>query len=434
MGGFSLNPAAQVGFAVAGAAFEAFRGRPREFSASAVMGRKRRTVTDYSGYRQLRKVARGDHCGHLIRRQDKLNKAVEAQLLTNIDRFQWMSSMNDTFGAYWLSARRYGPASNPAVVATAANIKMPLYMFDLTSLRINHNNGSTWSGVPFMRLCRGVSTHGTYPNCYYWDPVDGIVNCNANGVPSTSKLWQTERTPYTGNDPNSPYEKCMLDWADIRFQLWGTGKQPSTVEISIVRIPDVDLGPESFYVQGTLPTDTQATLRPVPLGTTDSTRLGKYTKFWTALLDRQIASDQVVRHQAADSNGMVYMYNKRFEFNPTATYENDATPHQVTHKIFYNMSMLGDYRSEGLGTGGYVDGFNPDVLTDIEKGVNSWPVIQGNKASTPQLRNTNSRVFLMIRGIQYSQAIGEANTGDPIETSDWCPSFDVQIRRKITII
>lgn len=428
MGGYSLNPVVQFGVAAAGAAFEAYRGGSTTMVRQAGR-RRRRSNVDYSGYRQLRKKKRADAVGRVLPNAAKITKVVEANNVTLIDRFQYMNPICAVKGYYSCSA----------AMDTGNNIiQLPLYLFDLTSLRKNRQSSSLtdqWS-YPFMRLVRNLPSNPTDPNLYQWYYQVGATNTTTDGAASSSVKWQFERGPY---DTNFSYyrEKVFLDWADIRLQMWGARVLPSGIEVSIVRFTDPELQPSAGYENTG---GTSSNYSPVPTSASDARLKSKYTKFWTALTDNQVGSSQLVRHQAADTDGMVRLYTKYFDFNPVATYEADtaitpgATPnpavHQAEHKIFYNMGMLGDYRPEQGGAGSYEDGLNANVLDDVNKIGNAWPTVATIDQTIPVLRNRESRVFLMIRGFQYCPA---TSAGGYTDSEKYVPSFDLQVRRKTTI-
>lgn len=429
-----FNPALGLGLSAVTGAYNYYNNY-RNFTTLPVAPGTRTSVRmatnyDTAGYRQLRRGRK--RSGRRLNRRTKVMKASEAQLLTKIDRFQFWSAISAGVGRYFIGSK-YDD--------TNTVVHLPIYAFDLTALEHNLSGGVTLQSFPFMRLTRNYSTAGTYPSQYVWAPIYGYkngdtFNATTHAITSTvypeNYKWQVERTPYSGlAAADSPYEKAYLDWADIRLQMVGAKSLPSVIEVMLVRFTDPSIVPSAYEYDGTNQRDRWPP--PTPTTGTIGNEAAEYTKFWTAMLDRQIMSDAMVRHQGADTKSkMQVVQYKKFDFNPMIDTETDKSPHQCVYKHFHRMDGIYDYRmpvgaAPGAGSTPYIDSFNPEDLKDVDKGANAYPTIQASSSCSTFLRNPESRLFLLIRGLFYDKS-GTA------ESTDTAPSFDLLVRRKITII
>lgn len=376
------------------------------------------TVVDGAGYCQLTQLPR-ETVGSKLTRQELLNRHTESNMFHRIDRFQDQKPASAENGAYWLSYTR--DSITPTVYY------LPLYTFDLTSLNENtgvDNTGAvdTWRCAPMLRLRRSVSAATGNP--YTFLRQDGKKN---DGTTS-SVLWNSESYPYSTTANNTPYQKSLLRWADIRLQVWGAKANPSSIEISLVRFKDENIGPPSFETnddgstwQTTHPTPTYVapTVAQYP-----SDDFAQYQKFWTTQVDSVIGAPNAMRLRKTDSDGLQVIYRKVIKLNPTANFETDTTGHQYSIKINYLMDMIGDFNHY---TATNVGGDN--VTTDMAD-PNVWPVDVRLTQNRSVLKNKNSRVFLMIRGLATTTVTDASGAGTVNDTA----SFDLMVRRCITII
>lgn len=385
--------------------------------------KKRKVVQDASGYVQLTRLPFAT-VGKQLSRQEMLNKHVEAQMFKRIDRWQKMSGAGTVNGNFWLSYVQ------DAAAGSVTKYFYPCYTFDLTSLSENVAVDSTGlaatvASQPFMRLSRVIKS-GVTPvtNYYEWD----VQSCVGNNGSTTTTQWQNERVPYlAGSLANLPYSKALLHEADIKLQLWGAKQFPSSVEVSLVRFTDENVGPPSKELLNA----TQKILHPIPAvptaadagGTND---FAQYEKFWSSQMDRFVGTPMNTRYQSKDSKGMQVLWSKRVDLNPTAQYENDTTGHQYTLQLRYIMDMIGSYNHYNANDA-FGDGYNGEVSwTDP----NVWPATIDYKDTHACLRNKSSRVFLLIRGLATTILTNGVGTGNANENA----SFDIMVRRSVTLI
>lgn len=357
-------------------------------------------VQDHGGYTQLQWLRRS-RTGRRKSRNSVLLKALQAQLLTRIDRFQGLTSIKAN-SAYSLS-----------YVNTNPNYyEFPFYLFDLTSLQGNLNGANTVRARPMMRLCRSANVASGFPvNAYFW------VSYGTN--PVNDKQWQIERLPYTATAANVPYEKAMLNWADIRMVVQGAANWPSRVDMQLVRFTDDQRAPSAFYDDSSVNAgNTELDLYPPPTGSTATDEYSEYTKFWTAHTDNLINNPLVVRGQVQDSKGMVVLHSKTFLFNPTMTTETDTLGHQKVFKHFHNMDSIYSYKIP------ITSAASDDIAVSLQADATRWPTYTGQTVSHVYPNKQSSRLFLLVKGFTPGASGVAADN----------PAFDLMIRRKMTII
>lgn len=383
----------------------------------------RHVVQDHGGYVQL-SVDPKKRIGHKASKRDHLDKCLEAQLLTKIDRYQYLTNVGDANGKYDLSYYISGTSPN-------RQYKMPLYAFDLSMLRDNWNLGSGsgyYVGVPFLRLVK-VETGVAGEYNYSWDFMAGAKPDGTTGTTPDFRCWQSERSPYgdyaaTGIVPTSaqaPYEKAMLNWADIRIGMWGATNNPSRIDVMICRIPDEDMQPPVTYQDSVLSTATGTTLFNTP---SDAKTKAEYNVFWSSMMDNCTGNPLMVRQQVSKKNAIDVLYSRTYQYNPTMSSETDLAGHQTLCKILYDIDSLFDYRQDYMQ--GIAGGAGVDTITDGNPNV--WKVDAGARQNTVYPRNRKSRIFLLIKGFTNQR---QSDTAFSAADS---PSFDLLVRRKMTII
>lgn len=383
----------------------------------------RHVVNDRGGYVQL-VVDPKKRIGRKASKRKHLDKCLEAQLLTKIDRFQFLSGVGDANGKYDLSYYISGVSPN-------RTYRMPLYAFDLSSLRDNWNLGSPnqyFVGVPFLRLVKvETGTAGEYN--YNFEFAYGSKPDGSTGLTPDFRCWQSERSPYgdyatTGIVPTSaqaPYEKAMLNWADIRIGMWGATNNPSRVDVMICRIPDEDMQPPVCYQDSVLSTATGTTLFGTP---TDVKTKAEWNVFWSSLMDNCTGNPLNIRQQVSKKNNIDVLFSRTYQYNPTMSSETDAAGHQTLCKILYDIDSIFDYRQDYMQ--GIAGGAGVDSITDGNPNV--WKVDAGARENNVYPRNRKARIFLIIKGFTNQRQ------SDTVYSAAESPSFDLLVRRKMTII
>lgn len=354
----------------------------------------RRILDVGAGYQQLHE-GRSYRSGRRASRRAIERKALAAQLLTKIDRWQGFTSVTSTNGFYPLTAD-----------LTAGIQALPYYVFDLTALQSNIVGTASFYGLPMYRLQRRNAT-----GAWEWVNYSGVTR---DGVTTNAGAWDVERQPYTTVQANSPYEKAMLNWCDIRLMLTGSSKWPSRVDVQVVRFIDDERCPPARFINGVGATEA---LYDPPIATDKA--YAEYSRFWQGEVDKLVGNPLVVRGQTHDTFGKKVLFSKSFEFQPTLTSENDAIGHQKTCKIFHQINKIISYKYPTESGAG--DLLPPTVQTNVnafcaENVVNACQVYPEHRAA---------RQFLLIKG--FCAATTVAGTGD-------YPSFDLMVRRKMTVI
>lgn len=348
-----------------------------------------------AGYQQLT-YAKKAHAGRKLSKRAVALRALQAQLLTKIDRYQGLTGLSTAAGFYPLSS--YNDANN---------VYLPYYVFDLSCLESNvaTTGGTIYKGIPMMRLQR-VLLAGATANTWQWS-----VQTQDAGTGGGFNTWVVERQPYASNTANAPYEKCMLNWADIRLVMTGATKYPSGIDVQIVKFYDDERQPPVFYNDGAV-----QTLIGVPSQTDKS--FAEYSRFWQSQVDNLSINPIGMREQPADTKGVKVLKSARFTFQPTMSTETDTIGHQKVFKMFYEMNKVHSYRNPTeLAAGDLLPAanqLNPTFYVS-ESTVSTCHVV-------PQHRT--ARTYLVIKG----------HTAASSNTAGDFPSFDLMVRRKVTVI
>lgn len=350
-----------------------------------------------AGYQQLT-YAKKSTCGRKLSKRRVAQLAAEAQLLTKIDRWQGLTSLSTAAGFYALSS-----------YSDASSIFLPYYVFDLSALsqNITSNTGNIQYGQPMMRLTRRVAA-GANQNTWAW-----ALQTQDAGTGASSNQWAIERQPYFTSAANAPYEKALLNWADIRLVMTGATKYPSGVDVMIVKYVDDERVPPAYYYDGT---SGQQTLYDTPSALDKA--FGEYSRFWQTQVDNLSINPIQVRNQPTDAYGLKVIKSARFEFQPTMSTETDTIGHQKVFKMFYNMNKIHSYRYPqeiaSADTLPATQQLDPTRYV-ADTTVNLCTVVPEHRAA---------RTFLLIRG----------HTAASSNTAGDFPSFDLLVRRKMTII
>jgi len=365
-----------------------------------------------AGYHQLYYV-RPDRIGARLSKRAVALRALEAQLLTKIDR--------------WQNVNANGLAGNGALelsAYTAGNWQYhPFYLFDLTSLEKNIkdpvNGYYRWS-YPMQRLQRDTSATGDL-NRWRWvtQASDGGVPGVTWGVSTDPSIWSLERAPYLNtSSTNVPYEKCFLNWADIRIAMTGATAFPSSVEIGICHFTDEARMPPARFIEQTSAGAGTVYAMYDDAGAADED-YAEYSRFWQSIVDDCAVNPLMTRGTGGDRHGWKILHRKKFDFQPTMTTENDSLGHQKIYKLFYNMGEVKNYRTPKESAAGDVvpaaSQFNPQKFA-------SENVARGECNVLPQ--HTTARKFLYINFFVSKSSSFSSNS----------PIFDIMVSLKVTLI
>lgn len=382
----------------------------------ALLGKRKRntrkTSQDVSGYIQLSRSSAS--YSRSLSQSQYMMRLLSSQVDFVVDRWQSYSSTGGANGSYWLS--------NAVTGAEPTRTRnLPVYTFELNSLRNNRRSiGPLYTtvdtqAIPMLRLRHTEATNrlNFTSNCYTYDPV------GATGPATPFNQWQKERIPYRdGNgDANSPFSYAMVDWAEICIPIWGATTNPSSVNVYVCRFTDEDQQPlGSGYENGAY-----KTFYPEPEPTGDDPGYEKFQHGWATFTD-QLNGCYVKKHTFPKGQlHMKVLKHQRFDFNPTANYENDTSGHQKIFKMFLRLNELTSYLTETSAenaVGGNEIAFDSSI--------NKWPVNEQVGQNLPFCGNKKARLFLMITGQNAATDAGDS--------SAQCPSFDLMVRRRVSYL
>lgn len=384
----------------------------------ALLGKRKRVSgkkdEDASGYIQL--TRRYASYNRPISQTRYLHKFLSSQIDYVIDRWQSMSSTGGANGSYWLS--------NTVTGTTPNRIRsLPVYTFELNSLRNQRGeelNTTDMSAIPMLRMRHTESTNNLYSAaiCY------GYNNLGATGTAPPFNLWQRERVPYRNNNTDSwsPFSYAMVDWVEVCIPIWGATTNPSSVDVYVCRLPDEDQQPLGIgYVDGA-----SKQFYPEPDSTGDDPSYEKFQHAWATFIDDTNGNFARKHAYPKASLKMQVLKHQRFDFNPTANYENDTSGHQKIFKMFLRLNELTSYVTD---TSTNIEGQTGASISNeisFDSNINRWPVSDVMSHNIPYAGNKKARLFLIIKGQNASTDAGDV--------AAQCPSFDLMVRRRYSYL
>jgi len=212
-------------------------------------------------------------------------------------------------------------------VTAAANaaVYWPVYMYNLTAI-----GQGTVAVTPFWRM------YSTNTNSVRWISRNGQ---DALGISNNS--LQSRNIGGIGGGVIS--EKSYLDWARMRFTLYGAKNRPMTIRIRIVKILDESLQPENAAQTLATPNENQ--------------KNAAWFSYMKSLVAHPIAGGSTV----VLNKNLQIISTKTYTFNPSNTTDSDPDPEHRTVDWFKRLGMRIDYRGTTqainyLSNGSIVDG------------------------------------------------------------------------------
>lgn len=379
--------------------------------------RKRRRTDaaqkDASGYIQLSYASTS--FGKSLRRQEYLNRMVESNIVSFVDRYQNMSPTGGANGAFWLS-------NNLSGTAPARTRLLPLYSFELNSLRYNVSSPSTASGAqpfyayPFLRMRHSESSNALN---FISTNMNGYLPDGTTADTTNNKLWQEEIKPYNALAENAPYEYAMVDWVEVVLPIWGATTNPSSVTVTVARFTDEDLCPIGVGYDPSIPGNYVSWPEPAP---TEPQAFDKFQRFWHGKVDNTNGCYTKKVSWKNMPGGMRVLKQQRFDFNPTANFENDTAGHQKIFRMFLKLNEFTSY----VGQDDRANGGAATATVASGGNVNTWPVSSVVTQQLVHCSNKKARLFLFVHAQNATVDAGDVATQ--------APSFDIMVRRKISII
>lgn len=342
-------------------AVAAYRGSTRTQTES-----KRNRVEDTGSYQQWRTSAFSRTFGRLT--QKKLGK-----LRMDGTTLFWRSINNPDIG----TGQQY--FSNFYTAGSAAGL--PCWVWELNSC-YNIVNETAAYAAPCYEMSR-AETPGII-----WSAKSGQTAAN-----TLSTDWQVERASVGPSIiTGTPLGAGILQWVDVRLNLFGCKAQPTKVYIELCQFDE-----EVIPSVGTF---------------TDQ----NYVKFWDQQIRPFIYNDVFNQNSFGATPRMKRVMDRKIiEFQPTSTTESDADPHLRTVKLFWRLNRYSNFMWKDSLTSG-------DNVTNTQLTTPYMHVSQGDNQNRV---HPKARLYLMMRAVKFvrdATYVAQTNTSTP--------SFNIQLRTR----
>lgn len=285
----------------------------------------------------------------------------------------------------WTNLKRFGGQGAYLLghyIGADTNLYLPCILIELNSVN-NFVNGSVVPYAPVRHLYKTV-TNGNYG----FVPINGFT---ATGGTSTD--WQVERSSHLLSNPQAyPNDSSIWKWCSMEFEFWGMKNYPTKWMIQLVQLNE-DVTPLSGVAIANPVNDNNA------------------EEFWDSMIKPYSFSPLV--HQKAGYGKKKWRVLKQYSINidPTASFENDASPHCKTFKIFYRMNRKCQFDWKYANSAGQDQADLESVKWQVEDQENQVQV------------HPNARMYLLLRASNFEQQANLAAC-----TSANTPSFTAVIR------
>lgn len=276
----------------------------------------------------------------------------------------------------WTNLKRFGGQGAYLLghyTGADSNLYLPCLLIELNSIN-NYINGNVQTYSPVRHLRKeGNGSFG-------FSPVQGV---DPNG--NSTSTWVMERSSHLITNPQSyPNDSSIWKWCSLEFEFWGMKNYPTKWNIQLVQLSE-DVTPSYNPNSASVVTD------------------GNAEEFWDSIIKPYSYSPLV--HQKSGFGKKKYKVLKQYAINidPTASFENDASPHCKTFKMFYRMNRKCQFDWKYA---------NADGQTQVTIEAPNWQVEdQENQVQV----HPNARMYMLIRASNYEvqpnlAALTSANT------------------------
>lgn len=346
-------------------ALAGYYGRKR--SSGTRSGAKRKVIRDPNSYQQWEQFRFKRRLGRVTQR--KINGLVMDSTV-----FFWRTLNNIDGGV--------GNQFFNNFYTAGSNAGVPLYVVELNSC-INNVNGSVIGHSPVYKAER------TEASGYAWTSLQGY---KADGT-TLDTAWQLERAGGQSTiSTNYPCQSSLLQWVDIRMDLFGCKNQPTKFVVEICQLDEA--------------------LCPSVGTNTDS----NHVRFWDAQVRPFISNPNLHQVSYGDRKVKRVIDRRIIEIGPTSTTESDQDPHVKTLQLFYRFNRRCNYAwkdyiasaAENPGNAALTSVFVPVALGDSQTQV-----------------HPNARIFMVVRAVKFVRNLtyGAQSNADT-------PSWNLQVRTK----
>lgn len=352
-----------------------------------------KTIVDPGAYDQWRDY----------KRSYKLGNVTTKKLIKNtIDKMRWRFQRLDTFsgqGALWLARDRTASVSN-----------YPFYLFDLTCMD-NSIGASGTQNNPIIgyRLRSSGSV-------FDFTPVDGQGGTGLSAGTYNTGGWICETAPGASATLKYPHDSCILNWVNVKLNVWGAKAKPTKVYVQLVQLPEW-MQPDDVMDITTASLPSGITIKESNGGMVAGTSFASpttsaYTQILTKLLENPISQSSRGRKES-----FKVIKSQTIIIDPTSTTESDQNPHCKTVSLFYKFGRRQNFNWE--------HGLSGELTAlDLTDNVNDYAVDQA--APNTCYVHPKARYFLMVSAHNYYLPAVDAA---PSNTND--ASFDILIRKEV---
>lgn len=351
-------------------------GRVGRMRTARRVARRNRMIGDAGGYNQWRQYKFTKRLGNIT--QQKINRLSMDRLVL------YWRAMNALVGQGRLYMNHCSNADN--------SVSLPCYLVELNCVPNMTSYSSTVvaNTCPVYSVKRAGSSNTSVP-LYSFPNQEGQTRDGTSG----GYNWMHERVTGFGAYGTAAGPRTILQWADVRFDLWGCKTQPTKYDIMLCQFHN-DVTPD-------------------PNAQTNNIN---QCRFWDQLLRPYCYNPNLHQVGFGMAKKMRVLWHKSVMIDPTETSESDPDPHVKSVKCFwrFNRRCKYDYRDDA-GVTAFTD---TDIVTVPEFTTSEVPEVNS------QMQNRvhkNARIFVMIRATKY---IKSATFAD--QTSSDTPSINLQVR------
>lgn len=381
---------------------------------------------DKSPYTQYALVRRTS--GRKLSQPAKLQKLVSALTQPIITRWQNVAKgttgMDATSGAF--------PLNYQSAAASPGTNVYPYYLFDLTGMpnaTVAPSSTATAYLYPNVgyRLNRTRTDAGaTELNNQFKYAVTGCVMGKEDGTLGSYFSWLYERKPRQ----IWPMGSAMLDWVDVRLQVYGATNKPTRVNVKLVRFTDEDVVPQAYTMTDAFGTGIASSDDDPSVSASVNDTLKKWNEWHMGQVDTLISCPIQKRDHLNLGRKMQILYTESIDINPTSNTESDTRGHIKAIKLFKRLNRVTRFDHQAQTTavnnpGSGIAGVGPSKEMDP----NIFDYARGDNLDENRdmkcYAKKMSRIFLLISAQSPVDGVFAAASH---------ASFDLIIRRRHSVI
>lgn len=274
----------------------------------------------------------------------------------------------------------------------------PCHIYDITSINnvITTGGAATYTAAtPAWRLRFNQAVAS---------PITGVSFANINGYNAagalTGGVWQAEDTAALGSNAGSqPLRQTIQDWTQARLMCYGSAKMATEYTIEFIQLKEDALHPEFCNLGGITMTGQDY----------NAMQVQAWEHYVKPYIAHPCSSVAPLKRKC-----FKVLKTIRFTLQPRLSTETDANVgHCKQINLFYHMNRLCRYDWAAS-------------ATPTDTNLNTAATFLSNQGSLQTYVHPRARVYLTIRATNVTTA----NNTTP--TTDFCPSYDILLRKKFT--